>query len=131
MRLLNRLFGRTETRSLARDALQPQVGVFATGGYQDTGVAVTEMVAMTASAVYSCVAVISQAIASLPVHVLTRAGGSKQYTHPVARLLGGEPNEYQTAPDFRETMCMQLLLWGNAYAFIERDELGVPVALLP
>jgi HK97 family phage portal protein len=135
MGLLARIFGRgtnnDERRALTYSPDGWPVGIFSYGGQNDTGVAVNETTALAASAVYSCVAVISQAIAALPVHVLTRKDGGKQYAHPVAKLLAGEPNEYQTGIDFRETLTLQLLLWGNCYAFIERDELGVPSALLP
>src|SRR5258706_14416591 len=85
MGLLSRLFGR---RDEIRQALvnpvaagfplgSDVVGIFSTGGYQDTGVAVNEMTALTASAVYACVAVISQAIAALPVHVKRKRDGGK------------------------------------------------------
>ena len=49
----------------------------------------------------------------------------------VAPAFAAGPQVGQTAPAFRETMMLNLLLWGNCYAAIERDELGQPVALLP
>jgi HK97 family phage portal protein len=130
MKLLQRLFRpRAETRTLP--SVPDQVGIFSTGAYHDTGVAVNEMTALAASAVYACVSVISQGIAALPVHVHQRDDGAKVYDHAVYRLLALEPNEYQTAPAYIETMLVALLLWGNCYSFIERDELGRPIALLP
>src|SRR5690554_4645298 len=97
----NRLFGRdaAETRSAG---VPDTVGVFSAGGYNDSGVPVTELTALAASAVYACCQVIAQAVAALPVHVFTRSDGTKQYAHPVARLLSAEPNEYMTAASFRE-----------------------------
>jgi HK97 family phage portal protein len=111
--------------------LPDTVGIFSAGGYNDSGVRVTEQTALAASAVYACCAVIAQAVASLPVHVFTQADGTKLYDHAVARLLAREPNEYSTAPAFRETMMVNALLYGNCYAYIERDTLGVPAALYP
>lgn len=131
MGLLTRLFKpKTETRAMV-PLVPNEIGMFNIGGIADSGVTVNETVALTASAVYACITVISNAIAALPVHVLKRETGDKQPTHRVAQLLAGEPNEYQTAPAWRETMLLQLLLWGNCYSFIERDELARPIGLLP
>jgi len=130
MNLLSKLFGRrSEQRAITN--LPDQVGIFATASLNDTGVAVTEMTALAASAVYACCAVLSQAVAALPVHVISRKNGEKQYDHPAALLLGSEPNEYQTSPMWRENQVLQLMLWGNCYSFIERDAQGRPIALLP
>lgn len=129
MGLFNKLFSRREeTRGIPST---PDIGIFSGGGYSDAGVTVNEMIAMTTSAVYACVSVIANSIATLPVHVLARKDGAKQYEHPLQHLLAVEPNEYQTSPAWRETMLVQLLLYGNSYCYIERGPGGVPTALLP
>ncbi|MGC4031472.1 MAG: phage portal protein [Tepidisphaeraceae bacterium] len=132
MGLLNRIFGRTqaiETRSA--DYLPNHLGGGFASGYNDSSVAVSESTALAASAVYACVKILAEAVAQLPVHVYQRGEGGKDYAHPVARLLAAEPNEFMTSATFRETLLLNLCLYGNAYAFIERDELGVPVGLYP
>src|SRR4051812_24644998 len=121
MGLLSRIFGRSEARALAGAAIPhvpDVVGLFSTGGYNDASVAVNELTAMSAAAVYACVAVISQAVAALPVCVRDRQSADKQLDHPAARLLADEPNEYQSAPTWRENQMVQLLLWGNCYSFV-------------
>lgn len=129
MGLLKRVisYGQLKLRSMLPDS----VGSFINAGFNDTGVTVTEQSALAASAVYACCQVIGQAVASLPVHIFSRADGVKDYEHPVYRLLAAEPNEFSTSPAFREAMMLNACLWGNCYAFIERDNLGVPIALYP
>ena len=132
MGLLNRILGRSsaiETRSA--NNLPADFGGGFTSGFNDTGIAVSESTALAASAVYSCVKILAEAVAQLPVHIYQRGEGSKEYRHPVARLLAAEPNEFMTAVTLRETLLLNLCLYGNAYAYIERDELGVPVGLYP
>lgn len=114
-------------------AIDPNRDLFAfvSPGRNESGVTVDEQTALASSAVWACVSVIANAIAALPVHVVKRADGERQYDHPVTRLLAREPNEFSTAPTFKETLLLQLLLWGAAYSYIERDPTGVPTALLP
>jgi HK97 family phage portal protein len=132
---LGRLFRHIETRAVAtfRDRLhamgQPGLSYLSTGS--DTGIRVTEQVALTAAAVWSAVQLISSTVSTLPVHVMKRRDGGKDYDHPVYRLLADEPNEFMTAPVWRECQMLNLLLWGNSFSAIERDEMFRPTALLP
>jgi HK97 family phage portal protein len=130
MGFLSKMFGRTETRAAVGDYLPGSVGIFGAAGFNDSGIAVTEANAVTCSAVWACVQIVSQAVASLPAHVITRDTGEKQYDHAVAKLLA-EPNEYMTAAVFRETLLANALLWGFGIAAIVRDELGIPISLYP
>jgi HK97 family phage portal protein len=137
MALLARIFGRSaEQRALpapGMDPLPPAFSLFGAGptGYADAGVTVTEANAVISSAVWGCIATISQTIAALPAHVLTRKGGEKLYEHPVAKLLASSPNPFMTPAVFREALLSNALLWGAGFAAIERDELGVPTGLYP
>lgn len=47
------------------------------------------------------------------------------------RFLLEEPNQYMTGHVFQEKLINQLELNGNAFAFIQRDENGLPMALYP
>lgn len=89
---------------------------------------------MQMTAVYSCVRILSEAVAGLPLH-LYRYGenGSKQKAvdHPLYTLLHDEPNSEMTSFAFRETLMTHLLLWGNAYAQIIRNGKGEIIALYP
>ena len=106
---------------------------FFTGG-STAGKAVTERSAMQMTAVYSCVRILAEAIAGLPLHLYrytANGGKEKAVDHPLYRLLHDEPNPEMTSFIFRETLMTHLLLWGNAYAQIIRNGKGEVVALYP
>lgn len=99
-----------------------------------TGVSVTEQSAMQASAVYACVRILAETIASLPLPVYKRikTGGQVVDTgHYLFDVLNIQPNSEQTAFQFWETLIGHVMLWGNAYACIERNGAGQVVALWP
>ena len=102
-------------------------------GRSTSGKAVNERTAMQTTAVYSCVRILSEAVASLPIHVYryTDTGKERVYDHPLYRLLHDEPNPEMTSFVFRETLMSHLLIWGNAYAQIIRDGNGRVLALYP
>ena len=85
-------------------------------GMSSAGKSVTVSTAMQVSTVYACVRVISETIASLPLHVYesTDAGSVKAVEHPLYRLLHDEPNPEMTSFVLREVMLAHLLLWGKA-----------------
>ena len=88
---------------------------------------------MQTTAVYACVRVLAEAIASLPLHTYryTDTGKEKAFDHHLFPLLHDEPNPEMTSFVFRETLMGHLLLWGNAYAQIIRDGRGKVMALYP
>ena len=126
-------------------------------GGSTAGKNVTERSAMQITAVYSCVRVLSEAVAGLPLHVYKyrsdgdnmdvaavcpkrgmdaaqqrqTGGKEKAINHSLYRLLHDEPNPEMTSFVFRETLMTHLLLWGNAYAQIIRNGKGEVIALYP
>lgn len=99
-----------------------------------TGRAVSQQTAMQVSAVFACVRVRAETVASLPWPVYRRLqGGGKERDpdHPLYELLHDQPNPEQSAIEFRENMVGHMDLWGNAYAEIERDGAGRVRALWP
>lgn len=103
-------------------------------GGTTSGKPVNEHSAMQMTAVYSCVRILAEAIAGLPLHLYhyTDAGGKeKAFDHPLYFLLHDEPNPEMTSFVFRETLMTHLLLWGNAYAQIIRNGKGEVIALYP
>lgn len=88
---------------------------------------------MTTLAVYACVRILSETIASLPLHVYRRTEGGKDKAmgHGLYCLLHDEPNPEMTSFVFRETLMGHLLLWGNACAQIIRDGSGRVLGLYP
>lgn len=89
------------------------------GGGSASGVRVDELRAMQTSAVYACVKILAETVASLPLHLYKKGKNSNTETaeqHPLFSCLYEMPNEETTSFEFRETMMTSLLLWGNAYA---------------
>ena len=103
-------------------------------GGTSAGKVVNERTAMTLSAVYACVRILSESIAGLPLHMYrynSDGGKEKALDHPLYFLLHDEPNPEMTSFVFRETLMTHLLLWGNAYAQIIRNGKGEVLALYP
>ena len=103
-------------------------------GQSAAGKRVNERTAMPMSAVYACVRVISEAVASLPLHLYrynNSGGKEKVLDHPLYYLLHDEPNPEMTAYSFFETALTHMLLWGNFYAQIVKNGKGEVIALYP
>ena len=103
-------------------------------GGSTSGKTVTERSAMQMTAVYSCVRILAEAIAGLPLHVYrynSDGGKEKAIDHSLYLILHDEPNPEMSSFVFRETLMTHLLLWGNAYAQIIRNSKGEVVALYP
>lgn len=102
-------------------------------GSTTSGKTVNETTAMQTTAVYACVRILAETIASLPLHTYryTQIGKEKAINHSIYHLLADEPNPEMTSFVFRETLMGHLLLWGNAYSQIIRDGRGNVIALYP
>lgn len=97
-----------------------------------SGITVTPETALQCSAVFACVQVLAQSIGQLPMHMYERAGDEKKRAeaHPLHALLHDQPNDYQSAVEFRETLQANAALYGNGYAYISRLN-GRPIELHP
>jgi len=85
------------------------------------GMPVSAETMLQASAIFSCLNVLSRPLASLPFAVFLRqADGSKTRVdaHPLADILGKQSSVRHTAYEFRGQMAWDLVLWRNAYAEI-------------
>ena len=103
-------------------------------GSSTAGKNVTERSAMQMTAVYSCVRILAEAVAGLPLHLYRykeNNGKEKAVDHTLYHLLHDEPNPEMSSFVFRETLMNHLLLWGNAYAQIIRNGKGEVIALYP
>ena len=88
-------------------------------GNSNSGVSVDELRALQTSAVYACVKILAETVASLPLHMYKKGkDGKNEFAeqHPLFNCLYEMPNEEMTSFEFREMMMTSLLLWGNAYA---------------
>lgn len=94
-------------------------------------VLVTPESALSFSAVYAAVRVISETISQLPLNYYIKTGSGREVNSksPLQFLVHNEPNGIQTKYVFFETLINTLLLYGNAYAHIERSSRGIPISL--
>jgi phage portal protein BeeE len=137
---LDWLGGRVGSLFAARSATNPGNApvelsrVWFTGRTQ-AGVHVTPDKALQLATVWACVTYLCRTVGQLPWHVMSpRAdgrGADRQMSHPCDWLINVRPCPDYGSFSWRGSMLGTALLWGNAYAEIERDMRGVPVALWP
>lgn len=99
-----------------------------------SGVLVSEESAMRFSAVYACVRILSESIASLPLKLYKRGPDDSKkpaINHPLYSILHDKMNNEQTAFEAREQIVAHLCLWGNAYLKKVYDPTGRLVELIP
>lgn len=126
------LLGRKRARDKPRNSYEGQDFSYLFGR-TSSGENVDEFKAMQTTAVYACVRILAEAVASLPIHVYERTstGKEKKVEHPLYFLLHDEPNPEMSSFVFRETLMIHLLIWGNAYVQIIRDRSGQVICLYP
>ena len=101
----------------------------------DAGVRIDATSAYRFTASWACIRVLSDTVAMLPWHGFARlpSGDREQLPngHRLNQLLNVRPNAEMGSFSFRETMVSNALVWGNAYAEIERGLSGAATALWP
>jgi HK97 family phage portal protein len=105
-----------------------------TGSTSTPSLTVNEDTALTLSAVWNAITLISGTIGSLPLVLYKRTPeGHREVMrdHPLYRILHDEPNPEMSSMDFRETLQGHVLTWGNAFAEITRNGAGQVAALYP
>lgn len=65
------------------------------------------------------------------IHVIDKEGDYRRIGDNLNYLLSQRPNSFQTSFDFKFTMMYQLLKYGNAIAFIQRDSKGRAISIDP
>jgi len=103
-----------------------------TGAESYSGETVTQDSALRQAVVWACVQAISQDVASLPIKIYSRISESTREPitdHPVAKMLHTAPNGEMSPFTFKEVMTSHVLLYGNAFAEIERNQQGQPIGL--
>ena len=99
-----------------------------------SGMRVSADSAMRLAAVYACVRILSETMASLPLVVYrARADGGKDRVtdHWLYRVLGKNPNRYQNPFEWREMLQGHLALRGNAFCQILANGRGEITELIP
>lgn len=129
-----RLYERPESpekRSVSMSAMRG----FLLGSKPSTaGVRVDQKVALAVNAVYSSTRVLSEGVATLPLHMYERfPDGSRQRItdDQLVYLLTVSPNPNMTAYEWRELMMFCLCLRGNSFNRIQRNGAGAPIAIWP
>lgn len=84
-------------------------------------VALSRDKAMKLSTVSRCVELRANAVAMLPVYIMSESTKERLHNHHLGPLLWGPPNEAMTRFDYERLMQTNLDLSGNAYAWINRD----------
>ncbi|GMA52060.1 portal protein [Alicyclobacillus contaminans] len=102
--------------------------------HSHSGVAVTEESALRFITVYSCVRVLAEALASLPLIVYRSrpdGGSDRANDHPVFDLLYAEPNDEMNTVTWREQQMGNLVISGNCYSIITRNGRGQAIDVYP
>lgn len=101
---------------------------------KDSGEVVNEDTALQLSAVFACVRLIAETVATLPLIVYQRKnGGGRKVAidHPLYGLLHDSPNADQTAVEFWEVVIACIALRGRAYVHKDVDVAGNIFGLTP
>lgn len=98
-----------------------------------SGEIVTEETALTYSAFWNAVSLISGTVSTLPLHLLRKDEKKTLFAteNTLFRVLHDRFNPYMTAQIGREVMSSHILTWGNCYAEIVRNGYGQIVELWP
>ena len=132
MGLINKLFKSRDHPKIDNRTVGSSYSFYMGGS--SAGKNVNERSAMQMTAVYSCVRILAEAVAGLPLHLYRYkedSGKERAINNNLYHLLHDEPNKEMSSFIFRETLMTHLLLWGNAYAQIIRNGKGEVVALYP
>lgn len=100
----------------------------------DSGINVSDERAMQISAVWACVQLITESVASLPLQWMEVQGLDEvplDPNTPIARLWRQRPNKYMKMRDLRRALTFQLALWNNGFAQIDRNGHDEPIAITP
>lgn len=98
------------------------------------GVTVNEPKSLQVGTYLTCIKILAESIASLPLNVYERTENGKNLAsdYPLYDLLHNRPNPEMSSFSFRETLQGHLCMYGNAYAEIDYGAAGYrPLALWP
>ncbi|MEI7609764.1 MAG: phage portal protein [Rhodospirillaceae bacterium] len=136
MGLLTKFFAKDEIETKGQSfTLADPAAMSLLFGAQQTaaGASITPETAMHCPTVAACVKVLSESVAQLPLVLYKRSanGGKEKATdHPLYELLANQPNDWTSSFEFRINMQAALSLYGNTYAFVNRDSAGIVKELI-
>lgn len=97
-----------------------------------TGLHIGPQTSLRSAAMWACVRVISETVATLPFSVYRRLdprGKEVASDHPAHYLIHDAPDEELTSVEFWEIIVAHCLTWGNGFAKIEFDSKQYPMSL--
>jgi HK97 family phage portal protein len=104
-----------------------------TMGQNHSGEAVTAETSLRYSAIYACVRNISEDIGKAIINIQQYDKLTDNYininNNSLFSLLNIKPNDYSNAFALKESIQRDALLYGNGYAYIQRDNNGFPIQL--
>jgi HK97 family phage portal protein len=104
------------------------------GGRSRSGVRITPENATSVAAVFSCLRILAETVAGLPLHLLerTESGGKRLARElPLYRRLHSQPNNWQTSFEWREQAVMHVALWGDAFSELVPGASGAIDQIVP
>ncbi len=124
-------FRKAESRNL-EDPNVPlsAASLFDWGGTSSSGVRVNEDNALTVPAIWDAVNFLSSTIAKLPIHVYSRADGSKARPE-IERMLNFAPSDYESSFEWRKYSFDQVFTHGRSYSIIERNGGNQVINIIP
>lgn len=126
-----RMFGYTDPATGSYVEVDMEIG----GKSTKSGVRVTTKTALSISMVWSCVKILSESLAGLPLKLYEDSDGDTQRKQVPrkdgAQKLLRKPNPFMTRLNFLKFVVVNMALKGNAFALIERNRNGDPIGLVP
>lgn len=88
---------------------------------------------MRVGAVYTCILVLAQSVAQMPIHLYRKEGVRKKLAedHPLYRLVHDQPNEWMTDYEMKQLIMVHLCLRGNSIWYKTTGPRGDIRELLP
>ena len=102
--------------SASSSALEEMIRSVYGGSTTSSGITVNTESSLKVGAVYTCVLVLSQSVAQLPLHLFERttAGNIQNSDHPLANVVCDSPNDWMTDFDMIQLIMVHLCLRGNS-----------------
>jgi HK97 family phage portal protein len=85
---------------------------------------------MRLSAVFACLRLLSEAISTMPLDTFYRSNGARLPYRPKPEYLAFQPPQHSRIEYLSQVM-LSLLTAGDAFVATPRDDLGVPLTLIP
>ncbi|MEM9870267.1 MAG: phage portal protein [Pseudomonadota bacterium] len=112
-----------------KDALSRVLDSFWGMGLTEVGLDVSPVQALRNATAYSCVRIICETVAQMPVHAFERGPNGEKHRDQSSflhRLFTRSTNPWTTPVTFKMEMQLDVLLYGAAYALIQRQSDGTP-----